>query len=335
MVQDVCARADADTDADAAHSNPNPDSNSTSTGGSGSPFNVVGYICPQCPSAPDPQALIDAVHPAYTTVIIAFIQWAEDGSIQDTISDPNSSFNFTRDHVAQLKKQSTGRKVLVTLGGGAAGILNCGMANPAAFAGNMVSGLKAIVASYGFDGVDFDMEHRTGGSGADYVKCASIVASVLKPLHEAGLVTSMAPQMGNVNPFDPADSVSAGQNELAPLLGMAMNCLTFISPQMYNTWAAVETTAYAVKYSTAVTQQGFHVTIDHKRYEVKIPASKLALGYPATAQGASSGYIAPSSLHDLVASLRTQGVSLGGMMTWNIGWDQQAGFPWAKAMSNL
>ena len=64
-------------------------------------------------------------------------------------------------------------------------------------------------------------------------------------------------------------------------------------------------------------------------------ASKLALGYPATAQGASSGYIAPSSLHDLVASLRTQGVSLGGMMTWNIGWDQQAGFPWAKAMSNL
>ena len=149
------------------------------------------------------------------------------------------------------------------------------------------------------------------------------------------MVTSIAPQMGNVNPFDPADSVSAGQNELAPLLGMAMNCLTFISPQMYNTWAAVETQAYAIKYATAVTQQGFHVTIDHKRYEVMIPASKLGLGYPATANGASSGYIAPSSLHDIVASLRTQGINLGGMMTWSIGWDQQADFAWANTLSDL
>ena len=38
----------------------------------------------------------------------------------------------TMDHVNQLKKRSD-RKVLVTLGNGATGILNCGMANPTLF----------------------------------------------------------------------------------------------------------------------------------------------------------------------------------------------------------
>lgn len=301
------------------------------------PFNLIGYLCPQCPSAPDPQKLIEALqYHNYTTVIIAFIQWNDDGSIQNTINDPNNpNFNFTADSVTQLKAQHSGRKVLVTLGGGAAGILNCGMANQDTFVKNMVEGLKDIVNQYGFDGVDFDMEHRAASGGSDYVKCGLIIANVVKQLHEAGMVTSIAPQMGNVNPFDPADSVSAGQNEHAPLLGMAMNCFSFISPQMYNTWAAVETQAFAIKYATALTQVGYHVTIDHKRYEVMIPASKLTLGYPATAKGASSGYIAPSSLHDIVTSLHDQGIHLGGMMTWSVGWDQQGDFEWVDTLSDL
>ena len=41
-----------------------------------------------------------------------------------------------------------------------------------------VKGLQAVVKKYGFDGVDFDLEHRNG----DYVLCGQLVAKVIKGL---------------------------------------------------------------------------------------------------------------------------------------------------------
>ena len=289
-------------------------------------FELVGYVCPSCPSAPDPAALLADVHEAYTTVNIAFVAWDEKGHVLDQINDPNKpNFNFTKGHVKVLKKVH-GRKVMVSIGGGLSGLLNCGA--PASFSTNLARGLHRIVDKYGFDGVDFDIEHRSG----DYAQCASLLAPVLKSLHSSKLRVSIAPQMVNVNPT--TSTISAGQNELAPLVGTTINCISSVMPQMYNTWAAVETIAYAEKYARLATK-GWHVKDGSKKFKVKIPVSKLFLGFPCSARGASSGYIAPHQLVTMVKSLRSSGLDIGGMMCWSIGWDRMANYAFAKAMKSL
>ena len=53
---------------------------------------------------------------------------------------------------------------------------------------------------YGFDGVDFDMEHRMG----DYIACAQVIAKVIKGLRghavnaQKKLMITMAPQVGRL-----------------------------------------------------------------------------------------------------------------------------------------
>lgn len=317
--------APVEPDVCAAHANAN--ANATASGGGGSKFELVGYVCPSCPSAPDPAALLADVHEAYTVVNIAFIAWSTDGHVLDQINDPKKPhFNFTREHVAALKKQVRGRHVMVSLGGGLSGVLDCGA--PKSFGTNLARGLHAIVDKYGFDGVDFDIEHRSG----DFAKCAALLAPVLKSLHASKLRVSLAPQMGNVNPE--TSKTSAGQNELAPLVGTALQCMTAVMPQMYNTWAAVESVAYAEKYARLATA-GWRVAEDGKRYVVKIPPAKLYLGFPCSARGASSGYIAPKDLVAMLKSLRSSGLELGGIMCWSIGWDRMASYAFAKAMQGL
>ena len=144
--------APVEPDVCAAHANAN--ANATASGGGGSKFELVGYVCPSCPSAPDPAALLADVHEAYTVVNIAFIAWSTDGHVLDQINDPKKPhFNFTKGHVTALKKVR-GRKVMVSLGGGLSGVLDCGA--PPSFSTNLAKGLHAIVDKYGFDGVDFE-----------------------------------------------------------------------------------------------------------------------------------------------------------------------------------
>ena len=97
------------------------------------------------------------------------------------------------------------------------------------FAAALASGLVSYIQKYGFDGVDFDIEHRTG----DYVACAHTVTDVIRALRSKvpSLKITMAPQMTNLYP-DYA-SVSAGFNELAPLVNMSS--FDWLQPQMYNT----------------------------------------------------------------------------------------------------
>ena len=138
--------------------------------------------------------------------------------------------------------------------------------------------------------------------------------------------------MGNVNPA--TSKTSAGQNELAPLVGTTLQCMNSVMPQMYNTWAAVESVAYAEQYARLVTA-GWQVTEDGKTYKVKIPPAKLYLGFPCSARGASSGYLAPKDLVAMLKSLRSDGLRLGGIMCWSIGWDRMASYAFAKAIQGL
>lgn len=138
--------------------------------------------------------------------------------------------------------------------------------------------------------------------------------------------------MTNVDPE--VNMISAGFNELVPVVSAegSLAALDFVQPQMYNTWAAVETTAYAQRYAHELAG-GFNLTSAGTTFHVQIPATKLRLGYPSTPKGAGSGYIQPGEVVAMVANLSQHGMPIAGLMTWSIGWDQQADWPFAKAMA--
>ena len=279
---------------------------------------LSGYICPTCPSAVDPAKLLSTLPKAYNIVNIAFVGWNADGSIVNQFDYKPKNFTLTKATVAAL--QAEGRKVLISIGGGAGGIISG--TEPAGFADKMSSGLVAYCKEYGFDGVDFDIEHRSG----DLTKCAAIVHDVMQGLKTKmpSLKISMAPQMTNLDPN--VGLVSAGFNELAPLVATSLDLIDWIQPQMYNSWAGVETLDYAKKYVAGL-QKGYKVA----GFTVPpIPASKLVLGYPASPKGAGSGYIAPCKV---VAMLKELSPPITGLMTWSIGWDEQAGWKFADCVA--
>ena len=137
------------------------------------------------------------------------------------------------------------------------------------------------------------------------------------------------------NVYPDYNEVSAGFNELAPLIAMENSTvLESVQVQMYNTWSAVETVSYAEQYTKQL-DAGFNVTADSKTYYVEIPPSQLLLGYPASGSGAGSGYIDPSQLKSMYQTLKSEGYTISGFMTWSIGWDEQNNWNFAETLGDL
>ena len=277
---------------------------------------LSGYICPTCPSAPHPDALLTSLPAAYTVVNIAFIGWDTNGTIINQFDSKPKNFTLTKAKVAALQKQ--GKQVLISAGGGAGGQIVASA--PAGFADNMAKGMLEFVDRYGFDGVDFDMEHRAG----DIKKCAAIVNSVLKQLKAAkpDIKISFAPQCTNLDPS--LTIVAAGWNALVPVIGPSLDMIDRVQPQLYN--GGGETLAFATSYTAGLlkgyTAGGVVVP--------PMPPAKLWLGYPASPSGAGSGYIDPCKV---VANVLAMPVPVYGLMTWDIGWDQQASWHFANCVA--
>ena len=174
---------------------------------------LVGYLCPSCSSASNPSQLIENINEYYSTVNIAFIVWDEnDGSIVNEFNNPSKKFYLTPSMISDL--QSQGRDVFVSIGGGAGPTLDCSNNANSDWINTFTQGILNVTSTYGFNGVDFDIEHRTG----DYVQCAYLVQKVMNVLSSKGLKLSIAPQMPNLYPD--LSTVGAGFNELAPLISI-------------------------------------------------------------------------------------------------------------------
>ena len=218
----------------------------------------------------------------------------------------------------------------MSLGGGAGNILPASA--PASFSATMLSGLLSLYHSLGVDGFDWDLENF---AGTDAIAAMAPVITVITGLKKAAphLLITTAPQMTDVYPGWP--DVSPGFNRYASLVSQPFcnSYIDFIMPQLYNTWAAVETIDYAESYAASL-QAGFTVSGGSATYNVTIPGRQLLLGYPASPSGAGSGYIAPADVVAMVRRLAANGTAVFGLMTWDIGWDQQAGWQFANAVAN-
>jgi len=290
---------------------------------------LSGYFCATCPSNPDPANLVNNINSAYNVVNFSFITHNADGSLNNEFDAPSKGFVLSKSIVESL--QSQGRKVFISFGGGAASALNGD--SPQSFIDNLAANILTIVNQYGFDGFDWDVEHFSG-SLTGYINIMDSVNAKLKQ-GKPDLLLSAAPQLPHLYPD--LLQVSPGWNIYAPMASTQGSKLlmAWMQVQLYNQWEIAD--SYYVPYVKAliagfkpVKTQGGTVT-----YDTSLTQDQIVLGFPASTQAAGNGYRDPSQIVGWVQQLENEGISIRGIMTWSIGWDQQNNWSFANGLAPI
>ncbi|MEV4920299.1 glycosyl hydrolase family 18 protein [Streptomyces tirandamycinicus] len=217
-------------------------------------------------------------------------------------------------------KKSAGKSVVLSVGGERGNVVINSDASATAFADSAYS----LMRSYGFNGVDIDLEH---GINATYLTKA------LRQLSQragSSLVLTMAPQT--------IDMQSTGTEYFRTALAVK-DILTVVNMQYYNSGSMLGC-------DQKVYSQGsvdFITALACIQLEGGLDASQVGIGVPASPRAAGSGYVDPQIVRNALDCL-TRGTHCGsfkpsrtypalrGAMTWSTNWDATAGSTWSAAV---
>ncbi|UQS16954.1 chitinase [Pseudomonas sp. HS6] len=251
----------------------------------------------------------------YNVVAVAFMK----GSGIPTFKPFNVSDAEFRRQVGVLNSQ--GRAVLISLGGADAHIeLRAGQEQP------LANEIIRLVETYGFDGLDIDLEQ----SAIDFAANKTVLPAALKLVkdHYAGqgkhFIISMAPEF----PYLTTTGKYVGY--LQALEGY----YDFIAPQFYNqggdgvwvpeanngngAWIAQNNDALKEDFLYYLTES----LVTGTRGFTKIPADKFVIGLPANVDAAATGYVIDKNVvGNAMKRLAVKGHPIKGLMTWSVNWD--------------
>ena len=273
------------------------------------------------------QALkLSSVPTSYGLVAVAFANAdsSGDGGVTFDVDSGLSSAlggytdaQFTSD-IATL--HSRGQKVIISVGG-QNGTISVGSSSAAnAFANSIGS----LMNTYGFDGVDIDLEN---GVNPTYMAQAlhSIAAA------HSGAIITLAPQTIDVQ--------STGMDYLALALNIK-DVLTIMNTQYYNSGTMNGCDGNVYAEST----ENFLTALACIQLQGGLSPSQIGLGLPASTSGAGSGYLAPSTVNSALDCL-DKGTNCGsfkpsqaypgirGAMDWSINWDASNGYNFANTVA--
>ncbi|WP_300631740.1 glycosyl hydrolase family 18 protein [Pseudomonas sp.] len=255
---------------------------------------------------------LEAVPKEYNVVAVAFMK----GHGIPTFSPAGYSDAEFRRQVGVLNKE--GRAVLISLGGADAEIV--------LYAGQehaLANEIIRLVESYGFDGLDIDLEQAAITAGDNRTVIPLALKLVREHYEKSGLhfIISMAPEFPYLN---------LGR-EYAPYIVGLEGVYDFIAPQYYNqggdgvsvpeldpSWlgqnddARKEDFLYYLTHSIVTGSRGF----------IHIPPQKFVIGLPANTNAAATGFvISPQDTYNAFKRLDDEGLSIKGLMTWSVDWD--------------
>ncbi|MFF8862571.1 chitinase [Streptomyces sp. NPDC015139] len=265
---------------------------------------------------------ISDVPSAYDIIAVAFA---------DATSTPGAvSFNldsaglggYTVDQFkADIKaKQAAGRKVVVSIGGqnGTVSI------NDSASAANFANSVYSLMQTYGFDGVDIDLEN---GLNATYMSQA---LRSLSSKAGASLIITMAPQT--------IDMQSTSNSYFQTALNIK-DILTVVNMQYYNSGSMLGCDGKVYSQGSV----DFLTALACIQLEGGLSPSQVGLGLPASTSGAGSGYVSPTVVNNALDCL-SKGTGCGsfkpsrtypdlrGAMTWSTNWDASSGNAWSNSV---
>jgi chitinase len=216
---------------------------------------------------------------------------------------------------------SRGKKVIISVGG-QNGSISVGDSGSA---GNFANSVYSLMTTYGFDGVDIDLEN-----GINPTYMASALRS-LRAKAGANLIITLAPQT--------IDMQSTGSSYFALALNIK-DILTIVNTQFYNSGSMLGCDQNAA-YSQG--NENFLTALACIQLQGGLRPDQVGLGLPASTSGASSGYVSPSVVNaalDCLAAGTNCGTfkppatyhGLRGAMTWSINWDVSNGNGFANTV---
>lgn len=325
---------------------------------------VIGYI-PGWKQPPSATALANA---GYTHALIAFgvFSTSQPGVITPAFD------TVTKDYISSL--HNAGIKVSLSLGGASSSVPNTSVdfhqvlqlaGNATTFQQTFVQSVKNLISTYGFDGIDIDIEHglNAGGTFANPSGDIAVLAGIINKLHSdlPNLLISLAPQTANVSATSFFD---ATWGNYASLIMQTSSALSWVGIQLYNSGCMlgidqvcydpnnVSSPNFSVIMATDLlanwpaTDASGRAT-NFQPYISHLTPNQIVLGYPSpNAQGSADATpITPTStikraiqcLRTAVASSNSCGTYvppqpyglIGGVFNWEVTFDQSNNFRFA------
>ncbi len=217
-------------------------------------------------------------------------------------------------------KQAAGKKVIISIGGQNGTV----SVSDSASATNFANSVYSLMQTYGFDGVDIDLEN---GLNATYMTQA---LRSLSSKAGSSLVITMAPQT--------IDMQSTSNSYFQTALNIK-DILTVVNMQYYNSGSMLGCDGKVYSQGSV----DFLTALACIQLEGGLAPSQVGLGLPASTSGAGSGYVSPTIVNNALDCL-AKGTNCGsfkpsrtypglrGAMTWSTNWDASAGNAWSNAV---
>ncbi|WP_254550187.1 fibronectin type III domain-containing protein [Catellatospora tritici] len=270
---------------------------------------------------------LSSVPTSYNIVAVAFAeanastQGAVTFSVDSGLSSALGGYTnaqFTAD-ISTL--HSRNQKVILSVGG-EKGTVSVSSSTAAT---NFANSLYTLITTFGFDGVDIDLEN---GLNATYMEQA---LRNLRSRVGSNLIITMAPQT--------IDMQSTGSSYFALALAIK-DILTIVHTQFYNSGSMLGCDQqFAYSQGTI----NFMTALACIQLQSALRPDQVALGLPATTQAAGGGYVSPSVVNNALDCLAartncgsfvppTAWPSIRGAMTWSINWDASNGYAFANSV---
>ncbi|MFG2572607.1 chitinase [Streptomyces sp. NPDC048481] len=265
---------------------------------------------------------ISDVPAAYDIIAVAFADaTSTPGAVSFTLDSVGlGGYTVDRFKADVRAKQAAGKKVVISIGGQNGTV----SVNDATSAANFANSVYALMQTYGFDGVDIDLEN---GLNATYMSQA---LRSLSAKAGPGLILTMAPQT--------IDMQSTSNGYFQTALNVK-DILTVVNMQYYNSGSMLGCDGKVYSQGSV----DFLTALACIQLEGGLSPSQVGLGVPASTRGAGSGYVSPSVVNNALDCL-TKGANCGsfkpsktypalrGAMTWSTNWDATAGNAWSSAV---
>ncbi|WP_299004168.1 immunoglobulin-like domain-containing protein [uncultured Shewanella sp.] len=260
------------------------------------------------------------VNTKYNVVAVSFMTASSDSSIPTfTLStDVQSELGITEndfiEQISELNQQ--GRSVVLSLGGADAHIeLSSG--DETALANEIIR----LVDTYGFDGIDIDLEQSAISAGDNNTVIPQALIQVKEHYQEQGLnfMITMAPEYPYLR------DGGAYVTYIEQLEGY----YDFINPQFYNQggdgiW--IDGKGWLAQNDDSVKSDFIYYIADSlingTNGYTQIDNDKLVFGLPTNIDAANNGYVSdPQDLYTAFTQLSDEGHPLKGIMGWSVNWD--------------
>jgi chitinase len=292
-----------------------------------------------------PYVHLDSINDKYDYIEVSFTVPTSTTDMTMLFSPDIISKSEFISKVQNLKNK--GKKVILSIGGATSSIDLTSQSNKTAF----INSLTDILNTYGFDGLDIDIEHGnsiliTGGTIANPTNVAQInlieaikqIMSNFRSNFSKKMLLTISPETAYVQGGQSGfGSIWGGY---LPIIHALRDSLDIVQVQLYNSGSmyGLDGNIYSqgsADFIIAMTEAVIRGFNTNGGFFNGIPANKVGVGLPASQDAAGGGFVDTATVLSAMNYLLGKGSKPGsysiiqqgaypnlrGMMTWSINWD--------------